>query len=149
MVSNPIVSLFVRVVVPAIGALAAASPALASEGVAAAQDGKSLQAILDRSPQSKEAVSARAATLGLGVVALPVGEKANSRIALRVAGGAKPFLDCEAAAGCPPMVVVPASPPGFMIGSPETEAERGEDEQPTAVTIRAFAIGTRPVTVAE
>lgn len=150
MASNPIVSLFVRVVVPAIGALAAAaSPAPANKGVAAAQDGKSLQAILDRAPQSKEAVSARAAALGIGVIVLQVGERENSRAEMRVTGGAKSFLDCEAAAGCPPMVVVPASPPGFMIGSPETEAERGEDEQPTAVTIRAFAIGTRPVTVAE
>jgi formylglycine-generating enzyme required for sulfatase activity len=146
MISNPIVSLLARAVVPMAGMLGVAAPVLAHESVAAAGDGSSLQAILDREPQAKDAVAVRAAALGLGVIPLRVGEKERARVEVRVAGGAKPFVDCE---GCPPMVVVPPSPPGFTIGSPETERERGDDEQLTAVTIRAFAIGTRPVTVAE
>lgn len=84
-----------------------------------------------------------------GVVELRVGGKEKARVETRAAGGAQPFSDCESAAGCPPMVVVPASPPGFTIGSPETEADHGEDETLTEVKVRAFAIGTRPVTVAE
>lgn len=151
MASAPIISLFTRAFLPAVGALAAALPALANEdtAVAAAADGASLQAILDRAPEARDAVAARAAALGLGLVSLRVGETDAARVELRVAGGAKPFRDCDASAGCPPMVVVPASPAGFMIGSPETEAEHGDDETLTAVTIRPFAIGTRPVTVAE
>lgn len=126
-----------------------AMPAAADEhAVASAADGRSLQAILDRDPAAKDAVAARAAALGLSLIELPIGEK-QSRREMRVAGGAKAFLDCEPAEGCPPMVVVPASPVGFMIGSPETEADRSDDEKQTAVTVRAFAIGTRPVTVAE
>lgn len=151
MASNPIISLFVRAVLPVSVALSVASPAAANEdtAVSVAADGKSLQIILDRSPEAKDAVAIRAAALGLSVVSLRVGEKDAAQEELRVAGGAKAFQDCNSSAGCPPMVVVPASPAGFMIGSPETEAERGDDETLTAVTIGAFAIGTRPVTVAE
>ena len=47
------------------------------------------------------------------------------------------------------MVAIPASPPGFMIGSPPDEADRLESEKQTEVSVPAFAIATRPVTVAE
>lgn len=123
-----------------------ASPAGAGSSAAAtAADGRQLQAILDGDPLAKDAVAERAAALGLGLVTLHVG----GGVELRVAGGAKPFSDCASTDGCPPMVVVPASPPGFAIGSPETEPDRGDDETLTEVAIRAFAIGTRPVTVTE
>lgn len=143
-------SLLIRAVTPVVGALVAALPALAEDpakAVAAAADGRALQAMIDRDPLAKDPVADRAAALGLGLVAFRVGEQSSARVETRVAGGAKPFSDC--AAGCPPMVVVPASPQDFMIGSPATEADRSEDETLTAVTIRAFAIGARPVTVAE
>jgi formylglycine-generating enzyme required for sulfatase activity len=122
-----------------------ANPAEANPTAAAARDGRQLQDILDRDPSAREAVAARAAALGLRLVTL---RTAQGEV-VRVAGGGKPFSDCAPEAGCPPMVVVPASPPGFTIGSPETEADRSDDETPTAVTVPAFAIGTRPVTVAE
>jgi formylglycine-generating enzyme required for sulfatase activity len=47
------------------------------------------------------------------------------------------------------MVVVPHSPPGFAIGSPPDEVGRSDDEALTEVAIKPFAIGIRPVTVAE
>ncbi|WP_171946521.1 formylglycine-generating enzyme family protein [Hyphomicrobium sp. CS1GBMeth3] len=111
----------------------------------AATDGPQLQALLDRDPLAKDAVAERAARLGLALVTLRVGGDVDSRIT----GGGKPFADCAPADGCPLLVVVPASPTGFAIGSPETEADRGGDEILTEVTLRPFAIGTRPVTVAE
>jgi formylglycine-generating enzyme required for sulfatase activity len=149
MIPIPKVSLFALAVLPMSGAWAVTTPALAHESAAIREDGASLQAMLDRDPKAKDRVASRARALGLNLVSLRVGEKDKARTELRVAGGAKPFLDCDASAGCPPMVVVPPSPPGFTIGSPETEAERGDDETLTAVSIRAFAIGQRPVTVAE
>lgn len=137
---------FVWAIALPFGTAGLASPAEANPSpAAAATDGRQLQAILDRDPPSKDAVAERAAVLGLSVVTLRVGAGAETRIA----GGAKPFSDCPPADGCPPMVVVPASPPGFAIGSPETEPDRGSDETLTEVAIGAFAIGTRPVTVAE
>ncbi|MCC7252832.1 formylglycine-generating enzyme family protein [Hyphomicrobium sp.] len=146
-------SLFARVVAPLVGVLAAVWPAVLAAGdaqaAATAADGRALQAVLDREPGAKAAVAARATELGLSVVSLRVGEKSSARIEIYVAGGAKRFSDCESAAGCPPMVVVPASPLGFAIGSPEIEADHGDDEKLTSVTVRAFAIGARPVTVAE
>lgn len=114
-----------RVVFPMLGAIALVAPAFAGDSASAAA--------LEPTPNA-------------AAITLSVGEASSEQ---RVPGGAVPFLDCEPAAGCPPMVVVPASPPGFMIGSPETEADHGQDEKLTPVTIRAFAIGTRPVTVAE
>lgn len=142
------VSSIFRVVAPLLVAAGAAfgGPAAAVPSDApAAADGRQLQAILDRDPGAKEAVAARAAALGSSLVTLRIGRGFE----MRVAGGAKPFSDCASADGCPPMVVVPASPPGFAIGSPETEADHGDDEALTAVSVRAFAIGRRPVTVAE
>lgn len=126
-------------VVPAAGV--SAHPSAAE----AATDGAQLQALLDRDPPAKDAVDERAAALGLAVVTLRVAGRDEAR----VAGGAKPFADCAPREGCPPMVVLPASPPGFAIGSPESEADRGDDETLTEVAIRPFAIGTRPVTVGE
>lgn len=121
MTQAPTNSRLALAVFPVIGALAAAAPALAGAHAAAAAP----------------------------TVELRVGEKGAARLERRVPGAAVPFLDCEPAAGCPPMVVVPDSPADFTIGSPETETDRGDDEKLTPVAIRAFAIGTRPVTVAE
>lgn len=125
---------------------AGVSPAAA---VDAAADGRALEAILERDPDARELVAARAEALGLALVEVPVGKASAGRVELRVAGGARPFRDCEAADGCPPMVVVPASPPGFKIGSPLGEEGRLESEAQVEVRLPAFAIGTRPVTVAE
>lgn len=125
-----------------------ALPAHAGE-IAAAPDGRALQEMLDRDPEARAAVAARAEALGLGVVEVRVGDASGARVEVRVAGGAKPFRDCAADALCPPMVVVPASPKGFAIGSPENEVGRSDDERLTEVAVPTFAIGSRPVTVAE
>ncbi len=100
-------------------------------------------------------VAALAALTSLCVAAEPVrmavnvqiGTGASIRTEAWTAGNARKFSDCQP--DCPPMVVVPDSPPGFRIGSPPQEDGRIDDEIPTAVSIRAFAIGARPVTVAE
>lgn len=65
------------------------------------------------------------------------------------APGTKPFKDCDEPGVCPAMIAVPHSPEGFRIGSPETEADRSDDEKQTEVSIPAFAIGATEVTVAE
>ena len=56
------------------------------------------------------------------------------------------FRDCGA---CPEMVVIPAG--SFLMGSPESEEGRGDDEGPLhRVTIgEAFAVGVYEITVAE
>lgn len=118
-----------------------------AEAVATTANGRALQEILDRDPGTKDAVAARAAALGLVLIDVRIGNGKASEA--RVAGGGKPFADCEAPAICPPMLAVPPSPPGFAIGSPPEEADRSDDETLTPVTIRAFAIGAHPVTVAE
>lgn len=118
-----------------------------SAAVAAAKDGAALEAVLSGDPQSKELVASRAAELGLEVIAIRIGMAGKDAAELRVAGGAKPFRDCDDA--CPPMVVVPRSPRGFKIGSPDSEANHTEDEKQAEVTVPAFAIGTMEVTVAE
>lgn len=147
-------SQFTRAVAVVLVALSAVAQPLradesAVDAVAAAADGRALQASLDRDPKAAEAVAARAKALGLEMVQVPAGPPASARIETRVTGGAKPFADCDTGASCPPMVVIPSSPAGFAIGSPPEEKDRSDDETLTAVSIRAFAIGSRPVTVAE
>jgi formylglycine-generating enzyme required for sulfatase activity len=63
---------------------------------------------------------------------------------------AKPGSDFkECATGCPTMVVVPAG--RFMMGSPESEEGRSEDEGPQhpVVIAKPFAVGKTEVTFAE
>lgn len=126
------------------------APVAASE-VSAAADGRALQAVLDATPAAREAVkdavAARAKELGLALVEVSVGSAAGHGTELRVAGGAKPFADCPAGQGCPSLVAIPPSPPGFAIGSPESEKGRSDDETLTEVSIRAFAMSATPVTV--
>lgn len=127
----------------------AAGARAGSDDVEAAADGRALQAVLDRAPQAKDAIAARAAALGLALVEVRTGRPAGEARAPIIAGGGKTFSDCRADAACPPMVAVPASPADFAIGSPPTDPERSDDELLTPVKIAAFAIGARPVTVAE
>jgi len=115
--------------------------------VSVAVDGPALEAILAADPAMTDAVAKRAAEIGLAVISFPAGSGAAAPAVQRVAGGAKPFRDCEEV--CPAMVVVPASPKGFKIGSPETEAGHLDDEKQVEVTVPAFAIGATAVTVAE
>jgi formylglycine-generating enzyme required for sulfatase activity len=56
--------------------------------------------------------------------------------------------DCPAE-NCPSMVIVPASPSGFEVGSPESEPERLSSEQKHPVSIASFAIGEFEVSTAE
>lgn len=58
------------------------------------------------------------------------------------------FRDCEEC-GC--MVVVPAAPEGFRMGSPTTEDGRDDDEGPqhTVTIAKPFAVGIHEVTVGE
>ncbi|AHB50404.1 hypothetical protein W911_16175 [Hyphomicrobium nitrativorans NL23] len=123
-----------------------AGPAVALAG---ATDGSALEKALEADPGTRTEIAARAEALGLALIEIAVGKAAESQKALRIAGGGKPFRDCQEAEGCPPMVVVPASPPGFKIGSPEGEEGRLASEKQTEVSVEAFAISTRPVTVAE
>ncbi len=88
-----------------------------------------------------------AAEAGDATFNVTIGMGASARTEAWTAGNAKTFSDCEP--DCPPMVVVPNSPAGFQIGSPPEEQGRLDDEIQTDVSIRALAIGARPVTVAE
>ena len=58
------------------------------------------------------------------------------------------FRDC-ASNDCPQMILIPASPPGTQVGSPEGEEGRLTSEQQHAVTIPAFALGKYEVSVGE
>lgn len=113
------------------------------------ETGQALETILEKYPGAREEVAARAAALGLAVLEVSVGSPSERRIELRVAGGGRPFTDCAPEAGCPPLVVVPATARGFKIGSPPDEPGRLESENQVEVSVPAFAIATRPVTVAE
>jgi formylglycine-generating enzyme required for sulfatase activity len=50
---------------------------------------------------------------------------------------------------CPDLVVLPASPPGFEIGSPTDEPGRLPSEKQHVVTIKPFAIGRYEISTAE
>lgn len=50
---------------------------------------------------------------------------------------------------CPGMVVIPASPQGFEIGSPPDEPGRLPSEKQHAVTVKSFAIGKYEIRTAE
>lgn len=57
----------------------------------------------------------------------------------------EPFDDCNGAAWCPHMVVIPGGT--FLMGSPGDEAGRFDDEGPQRkVSIRSFAVGQFDVT---
>lgn len=153
MQASPDLSPLARVLTVMLAVLAGtAEPSFAApdaEAVATAASPRGLQEILDRDPGTKEAVAARAAALGLVLIDVRIGTGKAERSETRIAGGGKPFADCDAPAVCPPMLVVPPSPPDFAIGSPPDEADRSDDETLTPVTIRAFAMAAHPVTVAE
>lgn len=124
------------------------APLLAAEDeIARAADGRALEALLSADPGAKENVVARARELGLDVVSVRVGTPPDSKADVRVAGGGKPFRDCPDV--CPALVVVPASPAGFQIGSPDGEPGHLDDEKQVNVSVPAFAIGATVVTVAE
>lgn len=63
-----------------------------------------------------------------------------------MAEAGEPFRDCD---GCPDLTVLPAGK--FMMGSPEDEAGRAEEEGPRhRITIRqGFALGVREVTIGQ
>lgn len=63
-------------------------------------------------------------------------------------GSGKSFRDCEEPK-CPEMVIMPASPEGFKIGSPPTESGRLVSEDQHSVALAAFAIGKYEVKVDE
>ena len=126
-----------------------AADAEAQAAIAAAADGAALESLLAQYPNERVLISKRADALGLALVELNLGTPGSARSEMRVTGGGKPFRDCSEAEGCPQMVVVPPSPPGFQVGSPETEKDHGDDEGLTQVSLPAFAIGATAVTVAE
>lgn len=151
---SPHLSSFSWVLLSAGAAIIAATPAhrLAANPVSGLEDannGRALEAILAKDPATRDAVAARAEALGLALVEVAVGPETDRVTELRVAGGGRAFSDCDEGAGCPPMLVIPRSPPGFKIGSPPDEADRLASENQTEVSVPAFAIGARPVTVAE
>lgn len=108
---------------------------------------RGLQAELDRTPDDINSIKAKARDLGLDVVSISPSPEAPP-IHL-IPGAAKPFRDCPTTNVCPQMVVIPASPPGFKIGSPPTEQGRLPSEDQHTVSIRAFAIGKYEVSVDE
>lgn len=60
----------------------------------------------------------------------------------------KTINDCPAE-HCPDLVVVPTSPAGFEVGSPDDEPERLPSEKLHPVSIKAFAIGKYEVRTSE
>lgn len=131
------------------GAAVVPCPTLAADDVVAAGDGRALQALLDKSPDARDAVQKRAQELKLEVLPVSVGAKGAEKTELFVAGGAKGFRDCAQGEVCPEMLVVPHSPAGFKIGSPDSEEHHTDDEAQVEVSIPAFAMGATEVTVAE
>lgn len=135
------------VAVATASATAIAGPQTAAIDVAAS--GQALEIILEKHPGARDEVANRAVALGLAVVEVSLGPPSDRRTELRVAGGGRPFADCAPQAGCPPMVAIPATASGFKIGSPPSEPDRLASEDQVEVSIPAFAMATRPVTVAE
>jgi formylglycine-generating enzyme required for sulfatase activity len=119
------------------------------QDVLAAGNGAALQEVLDKNADQRSAVETRAKALGLAVIAVRTGPKGQETERLFVTGGGKGFTDCAAGEACPEMVVAPASPAGFMTGSPPEEDGHQDDEKQHAVDVRAFAIGRFEVTVGE
>lgn len=66
-----------------------------------------------------------------------------------VAGGGQTFNDCGDGLACPDMVLVPASKPGDVVGSPDDEPGRLKTEERHPISIPVFAIGRNEVRVAE
>lgn len=64
------------------------------------------------------------------------------------AGGPEVINDCPQE-HCPTLVVVPASPPRFEIGSPANEQGRLPSEELHAVSVKSFAIGRFAVRTSE
>ena len=84
-----------------------------------------------------------AITMGLGLVALVSCDRGITNLKRLEPG--ENFRDC---ASCPLMVVLPEG--SFMMGSPESELDRWEDEGPRHdVTIQSFAVGVYEVTYSE
>jgi formylglycine-generating enzyme required for sulfatase activity len=77
------------------------------------------------------------------------GPKGSHERVSRMAGDGIPFKDCAADAACPEMVVIPPSPPGFQIGSPESEPERVASEKQAGVSIKSFAMAVTEVSTAQ
>lgn len=82
-------------------------------------------------------------------VAVEVGRGSDRQTLQVSAGSGEAFSDCSDERHCPFMLLVPSSPPGFRIGSPESEAERVSSEAQYEVTIRRFAIGKYEVSVGQ
>ena len=80
-----------------------------------------------------------------GVTLAELQAKAEERKRLRESVG-KVFRDCD---GCPELAVVP--PGNYMMGSPSSEAGRGDDEGPVhrVVIGEPFAVGVKEVTRGE
>ncbi|MFT3731873.1 MAG: formylglycine-generating enzyme family protein [Hyphomicrobium sp.] len=72
----------------------------------------------------------------------------RASFAADASSAAKTINDCPTE-HCPEMVVIPASPQGFEIGSPDDEPERLPSEKLHPVSIGSFAIGKYEVRTAE
>ena len=118
---------------------------------AAADDGLAarLQAELDADPNKRSEITARAARHNLQVLEVSTGSKDKRSMRPLVSGAGAPFTDCAPVMACPEMVVVPASAPGAMVGSPEDEPLRLKTEKRHAVSLPAFAVGRTEVSVAQ
>ena len=76
---------------------------------------------------------------------MPVSVVAQPAAAPNAAPRGRRFRDCEA---CPEMVVIPSG--SFLMGNPDNEAERGNDEGPQRrVRVSSFAMGRTAVAFAE
>ena len=113
----------------------------ASEAAAEAERQRLAAEAAERQRLAAEAAEAAAEAERQRLVAA-----AEAVVAERLAELRRPvFRDCD---GCPEMVVIPAGE--FRMGSPASEAYRGDDEGPRhQVTVSSFALGVREVTFDE